>query len=64
MKEFSSEPVTQDEEIIGVLMGISAVSRRLAKNLIRLQCRNQIMKGERKNERNGRPRRRYSGYGC
>lgn len=54
-----------DEELIGVLMSISVVSKRLARKLIQLNQTSQSQEGGKQNEQNGRDRdnrRRPAGY--
>lgn len=58
------KPVS-DEELIGVLMSISVVSKRLARKLIQLNQTGQSQEGGKQDEQNGRDRddhRRAAGY--
>ena len=54
-----------DEELIGVLMSISVVSKRLARKLIQLNQTSQSQEGgkrDEQNERNGSDHQGVAGY--
>ena len=55
------KPVS-DEELIGVLMSISVVSKRLARKLIQLNQTSQSQEGGKQNGRDCDDHRRAAGY--